>query len=88
MPGLESKKNSFLPLCYAFLRFCGNADSSYWKGQLDGQRCGGMWLEEVEMDSCLEERPKGFSSTGKGTFGNTNTSFYSHKCQHVECMKL
>lgn len=47
-----------------------------------------MWLEEVEMDSCLEERPKGFSFTGKGTFGNTNKFFYSRKCQHVECMKL
>lgn len=45
-----------------------------------------MGLEERELDSCLEERPKVFSSTAKGTIGNIDITFCSHKGRHIQCL--
>lgn len=44
VPELDLKTNKKIiisPLYYAFLRVCGNANSFYCKGQIDGRR----WVE-------------------------------------------
>lgn len=58
------------------------------KGQIDGRRYSGVWLEGVQLERCLEKRPNVLNSTGKDKIGNINKSFCSHKCRCIECLKL